>query len=77
MATLDTVLMRRVIAQQEADQRALADLEIAGFHFPTIAAAVAFQQRHRDATRFAADLVEIGHNATRRDAAQQPRGLSA
>lgn len=77
MAALDGSLLRRSNTIADADRRALSELEAAGFFFPNIAAAIAYQDKQREATRFAADLVEISHTATRRDAAHHSKGLTA
>lgn len=66
MALLDTAIRQRRAAMADADRRLLAASRRAGFAFRTVAEALAYQDRVREAERVNAARVTMHEQATER-----------
>ena len=66
---LDRTLEERQKTMARADRDALAKLQRAGFQFKTIAEAIDYQNRAREAARLEANLVSMRHELRERKTA--------
>jgi len=69
MSMLDTALRSRQEDMARVDRTALQRLQAAGFQFKTIAQAIDYQNRAREAARLEARLVAMRHDVGERKTA--------